>query len=115
MVADPATSQFIEIGLPMSESKPLKNPWLSPNDDANHPRNGFWVPSPDEIESISKEIKEDNLNLMLRMYVRNDNLLVRPPEVIDTSDMPDGYLRKSIEEPQLCDCPYWGTEFENLP
>lgn len=83
-----------------------RHPWLPKDDPANTERNnvkgkiGYWVPRPEEIEKECEKLRSRHFKLMLVSF----------PDVVDTSSMQDGD-KKQIEEGQLCDCPYWGTEF----
>lgn len=91
------------------KNKELRHPWLDANDPANSQTlgyrsgpPGFWVPTPYEIEHQCELAKERSPK------VSNEQLDWYPPVV----DMPIE-LRKAPEEIQLCDCPYWGTEFRD--
>lgn len=78
----------------------LRHPWLDEDDPANtFHSTGYWVPTPEEIEYEC-------------------SLIPRRPDGAEgdqscrTFAIPK--MRKHHEESQLCDCPYWGTEFEEL-
>lgn len=92
----------------MPRRNKLRHPWLDANDPANTERlyrrglPGFWVPTPEEIESaIAEIIKRSD-------EVKDERWFYRPPKECTLFNQ-----RKKIdEEARLCDCPYWGTEFQ---
>ena len=95
--------------------KKLRHPWLDANDPANTKRiymrgglPGFWVPTPDEIEYQCELIREASAKTTKRSLGGVDERrFERPPKQVTLFAN-----RKTIDDaPQLCDCPYWGTEF----
>lgn len=96
----------------MSKRK-LRHPWLDPKDPANSKRlrasdqfPGFWVPTPEEIASQCDLLFEDHL-FVLRNSLYDERRFAR----VDQVPLPLPPIRKELEETQLCDCPYWNTEF----
>lgn len=88
-------------------TKPLRHKWLPKEDSANS--EGYWVPTPEQIEAECEMLRLSNLQLLQLSMARSEENIQRPPDQIDTSNI--GYKKKAIEEIQICDCPYWGTEF----
>ncbi len=91
------------------KSKTLRNPWLDEDDEANSGR-GFWVPTPDEIEHACELLNEEYAEWMRKSRGGEDERrFQRPPQQITVFDQ-----REELEDgPQMCDCPYWGTEFKD--
>lgn len=91
----------------MPRRNKLRHPWLDANDPANTARGqslpGFWVPTPAEIETACEQLNK---------LVGNDGADERRSfRVLKTFKVSE--QREQIEEEsQLCDCPYWGTEFK---
>lgn len=87
----------------MSKKK-LRHPWLDAKDPANCVNGkGVWVPTPDEIElgcllAKAKAYEADG---------KDERSHYRSPK--ETTPFA---RRETIDETQLCDCPYWGTEFK---
>ena len=97
--------------------KPLRHTWLEETDPANakrlyrHGLPGFWVPTPSEIEFQCELARESFITTALASRGGVDERrFQRPPKQVTLSDQ-----REMLEEEsQLCDCPYWGTEFKDL-
>ena len=87
--------------------KSIRHNWLPKEDSANS--EGYWVPTPDQIAEECAILRSLNLQQLLTSIARSEENIQRPPDQIDTSNI--GYKHKAIEETQICDCPYWGTEF----
>ena len=89
-------------------SKTLRHPWLDEDDPANSKLPGFWVPSHDEIDYACELARAEHVKAMKRSGGGVDERrFYRPPKQATLFN-----LRKESEESKLCDCPYWGTEFE---
>jgi len=84
----------------------LRHPWLDRNDPANSNRSGkgFWVPTPEEIKHGCELAKRH----IVLSSGRDERCHYRPPREIKPFDQ-----RETTDGPQLCDCPYWGTEFQD--
>ncbi|RMD87033.1 MAG: hypothetical protein D6807_08630 [Alphaproteobacteria bacterium] len=39
----------------------LRHPWLPADDPANHPRQGYWVPTPQEIEEQVRVLRAQRI------------------------------------------------------
>lgn len=91
--------------------KKLRHPWLDADDPANAKRiphyvlPGFWVPTPGEIEFGCELVRSNTVKANGADARRH----ARPPQQISLSFRE----KQGEEETQLCDCPYWGTEFQD--
>lgn len=94
------------------KNKKLRHPWLDANDPANtergHEEPGYWVPTPGEIEYGCEQAREWFIKTKVNSIGGIDEQrFIRLPKEVASSDQ----RRAIVEDSQLCDCPYWGTEF----
>jgi len=102
------------------KDKPLRHPWLDANDPANteslsrHALPGFWVPTPAQIESGAALAREQSLSMSrLSLGGVDERRFARPPQQISLSHRKE--IFDDSDRSDLCDCPYWGTEFKDFP
>ena len=85
----------------------IRHPWLPQSDPANCQINtygpkGYWVPTEAEIEFLCCRLRADKKNEQ-EVY-----------EFLSVTCVHELFPhKKHIEETQLCDCPYWGNEFND--